>query len=215
MVSDAAFQDALLFQSHKIPYINSTEIDLLPKFDFIIISDKEGYEIIRNFINIERKVLEYTSCFNGDKCNNITLTVIMALLYHSIMWIRHGTYTERKLFSLKNFPVERLKREVHFIDSILKLCEGKIKMTNFINILELYIDNADDFPYISAVGILDKYTWQFELTDIRKEKIELIKSSLDKIIDLLKSKSTWKEIHKVGYKIHNEPFFIYKNATEF
>jgi hypothetical protein len=202
-------------QCYKIPYIDATEIEFPTRFDYILICDISGNEVIRNFLKAEGKKLEYTSCFHGDKCKDIPLTIIMEFLYQSIMWIRHDTYIEKRLFSHRHFPAQRLEREIHFINSILELCEGKINMENFINILEQYKNNTDDFLFLSAFDILDKYTWQFELTDIRKEKIELIKNSLDEIINLLKHKSKWKEIYKVGYRIHNEPYFIYKNTNKY
>jgi hypothetical protein len=215
MVSDEAFQDAIHLPCYKIPYIDSTGIDSAIQFDFIIINNKNGNELIRNFMRSGENLLEYTSCFDGDNCNDIALTVIMTLLYQSIMWIRYGTYIEKKLFSHKDFPAQRLKREINLIESILKLCEEKMSMEKFMTILNQYENNTDDFFYNSAYDILEKYIWRFELTEIRKEKIGLIKSSLDEIIDLLEDKSKWKEIYKVGYKIHNEPRFIYENTNEF
>ncbi len=215
IVADEAFKDAIHLSCYKIPYIDATEIEFPTRFDFILICDKSGKEVIRNFLKAEGKILEYTSCFHGDKGNDIPLTIIMEFLYQSIMWIRYDTYIEKKLFSHKHFPAQRLESEIHFINSILELCEGKINMENFINILEQYKNNTDDFLFLSAFDILDKYTWQFELTDIQKGKIALIKSSLDEIIELLKKKSKWKEIYKVGYRIHNEPYFIHKNTNKY
>lgn len=215
IVSDIAFQDAIHLPCYKIAYLDSSEIDSLVKFDFILISDKDGNEVIRNFMKAGEKILEYTSCFDGDRCDDISLTVIMTFLYQSIMWIRHGTYIQKKLFANSNFPVRRLEQELYFIDSVLKLCEGKIDMNDFIRILEQYEKGKNDFVYFSALDILDKYAWKFDLTDIRKEKIELISGAIVKIYDLLKDKSKWKEIYKVGYKIHNEPHFIFENSKEF
>lgn len=215
MVSDEALQDAIHLPCYKIPYIEPAEIDFPIQFDFILISDKNGNEIIRNFMKAEENILEYTSCFDGDRCNDISLTIIMTFLYDSIMWIRQGTCIKKTPLSHSDFPLQRLEREIYFIDHILKLCEGKIKMKNFMNILEQHQNNTDDFLFLSAFDILDKYTWQFELTDLRKEKIELIKSALVEIGYLLSDKSTWKDIYKVGYRIHNEPYLIYGNKNKY
>lgn len=215
IVSDGGFQDAIHLPCYKISYIDSINIESITLYDFILISDKNGNEIVRNFLNAEEKILEYTSCFHGSKCDNISLTVIMTLLYQSIMWIRHGTYVKKKFFWHRDFPVKRLEREMYFIESILKLCESEINMKNFINVLEEYKNNTEEFSYCSAFDILDRYTWQFELTNLRKEKIEVIKNSLSEMSNLLKDKSSWKEIYKVGYRIHNEPYFIYENTDKF
>lgn len=216
IVSDQAFEDAMHLPYYKIPFIEVIETGLPVQYDFIIIKNGEGTEIIRNFLNSDGNQLEYTSCLNGSGCKTIALTVIMTLLYQSIMWIRHGTYIqEGSLFASKEFPFRRLEYELNLICGVLNLCEGKIDIKTFIDILEQYQKNADDFLYYSAFDILDQYPWQFDLTDIRKEKIGLIESSVNEIRCFVKNKSRLEEVCKIGYKIHNEPHFILENTDKF
>lgn len=80
-VSEQAFQDARRLPCFKIPYICTTKTEFPKQFDFIIINDKNGNEIVRNFMMAKENVLEYTSCFHGDKCDDISLTVNFVIMH--------------------------------------------------------------------------------------------------------------------------------------
>lgn len=213
IVSEEAFKDTVHIPCYSVPYIKSKNTQFVGEYDFIIIKDEVGNKIIRNYMNDKDGKLQYTTCFDGDNCSDISLCVVMTFLYQSIMWIRHETAKKKKIVLRSSFSVERLKKEMMIIESVLDLCERKIKIQEFVDILESYENHIGDMNFTNVSNILAEYEWTFELSQLRKEKIDVIKNAMDEIRYLLDDKSKWNQIWRVGYRIHNEPYFIFEDTN--
>lgn len=194
---------------HKISYMKKSDEMPVKQCDFVIFTDEES-EFLRNIWEISDKELEYTSlCPPNNKSQNFSLTVVVTLLYESIMHLRHGAAVRKRLLSKIKFPLEMVENELEMIRISVLLLEEKIGIEDYQKKLESCSQRLEDYSFESAVLILQKYGWNYIPDEKRIKAIEKIKAAACEMEACLRNSKRWEEIHKIAYKIHNEPEELY------
>ena len=188
----------------KIPYMKKSDELPATQCDFIIFTDGEK-EFLRNIWNISDKEIEYTTLWTPKgESQDFSLIVVITLLYESIMHLRHGAAVRKKFLSKEKFPLEMVKNELEMIHINLLLLEEKINIADYRKKLKDCSQRIENYPFESAVIILQEYTWQYILDEERTKIIQKIKVAVCEMESCLKDSKRWEEISKIAYGIHNE-----------
>lgn len=186
-------------------YKKSDNLDI-KKYDFVIFSDEQGNEVLRNLWEIKENHIHYTTGWMGNS-DNFPCIVIIANLYESIMHLRLETYVEQKFFR-KSLAVDMVKRELDIIKLCIQLLEGTIDITSYRKELHFLAAQLENYPFESSAAILKQYPLIYENTPESRNAINKIKTAIEEIQECLNNPKKWEQISRIAYRIHNEPTAI-------
>lgn len=186
-------------------YKRSDNLDV-KKCDFVIFSDEQGNEVLRNLWEIKEDCIHYTTGWMGHS-DNFPLIVIITNLYESIMHLRHETHTEKKLFT-KTFAIDMIKKEVAITKLCVQLLEGNIDTASYIKKLYFLTSQLEDYPLESSCAILKEYSLMYKATLKSERAIDKIHTAIDEMEECLANPKNQDNISRIAYRIHNEPTTI-------
>lgn len=209
-LADEEMEMVSRYGCRKVSYMSLSDTDFIKKCDFVIFCDLKGNEILRNMWSLyplENQV-EYTTMWQGGSDGNFPLIAVVCQLYHSIMQFRNERFISDSLFCYKKINFNMAENELQIIKYGLELLKGEISVVDYIRKLNIYSERADACYFDTAAVILSEYPWNYSPNRKSAKAIEKICVAWDEMKVCLGNSKRWNDLHKIAYKIHNEPGVI-------
>ena len=192
----------------------SDEMKIMP-MDFIIITNEELGEVIRNYYeSCDESRIRYTTAWNGTSAEeDFSLLAVVTNLYASIQHIRHGVPI-KKWGIKRKFPYEMVRNELTIIKACVRLLGEEISVKEFQEELVQYEQRDSEFYFKSTNVILDTYCWRYKKNESVQKSLECIRRAVETIERNVEEKCELENIWQLAYQIHNEPQGILEVVLE-
>lgn len=207
-VSPEYYETVKECSSRNIPFIRLSDSQPVKQMDFVVFTDFQGNETMRNMLEINGNKVFYTDCLNTSHTGEFPLTAVLTNLYQSILHIRHGAYTDHKIF-LNKFPIDMVRHELCIIRLCTDLLGEMIDIKQFTAQLETLTLEDENYCFVSTKAIMEQYLWEYKQNELSKKALNQIRQGIAEMEQCLENKKEWRNIWRIAYGIHNAPASIF------